>query len=270
MTITGNSPWRRRILWGVGLLLALLTGVAIGLYVLLHGSLPQQDGTATLSGLSAPVAIERDGLGIPTIRGANRLDVARATGFVHAQERFFQMDLTRRRAAGELAELFGAAALELDRAHRLHRFRHRARQTLTAAPPADQALIAAYAEGVNTGLSALSTAPFEYLMLRTTPQPWRPEDTALVIYAMYLDLQDRQWPHESARGLLRDRLPTALAEFLDPVGGEWDAPLQGEPLAALPPPGPEVFNAAVPSPQTSLAHVPPSPPSQPPPTGGGV
>lgn len=247
MNITGNSPWRRRILWSSSILLALLAGAAIGLYVLLHDSLPLLDGAATLSGLSAPVAIERDALGIPTVRGVNRLDVARATGFIHAQERFFQMDLTRRRAAGELAELFGAAALELDRANRLHRFRHRAHHILTTLPTVEQTLIAAYAEGVNTGLSALSTAPFEYLLLRATPQPWRPEDTLLVVYAMYLDLQDRQWPLESARGLLRDRLPPALTEFLDPVGVEWDAPLQGEPLAALPPPGPEVFNAAAPS-----------------------
>ena len=270
MTLTENSPWRRRMRWCAGALLGLLTSAAIGLYLLLNGSLPILDGTATLSGLSAPVAIERNALGVPVIRGANRLDVARATGFVHAQERFFQMDLTRRRAAGELAELFGAAALGMDRTHRLHRFRHRAQYILIALPAAEQALIVAYAEGVNAGLAALSTAPFEYGLLRTTPQPWRPEDTLLVVCAMYLDLQDRQWPLESARGLLRDRWPPALAEFLDPVGTEWDAPLQGEPLAALPPPGPEVFNAAKPARQTALVHAAPSPPTPLPPEERGV
>jgi penicillin amidase len=265
-----SFPRRRRILWGVGVVLALLTSAAVGFYTLLHGSLPLLDGTTTLPGLSAPVAIERDGLGIPTIRGASRLDVARATGFVHAQERFFQMDLTRRRASGELAELFGAAALEIDRAHRLHRFRHRAQQALTTLPATERSLIAAYAEGVNAGLSALSISPFEYLLLRAMPELWRPEDTLLVIYAMYLDLQDRQWPRESARGLLRDRLPPALAEFLDPVGAEWDAPLQGEPLATLPLPGPDVFNTAVPPVQTSLARARPSPPTPLPPRERGV
>ena len=265
MTLTENSPWRRHILWWVGALLGLPTSAAIGLYLLLNGSLPILDGTATLSGLSAPVAIERDALGVPVIRGANRLDVARATGFVHAQERFFQMDLTRRRAAGELAELFGAAALGMDRTHRLHRFRHRAQYILIALPAAEQALIVAYAEGVNAGLAALSTAPFEYGLLRTTPQPWRPEDTLLVVYAMYLDLQDRQWPHESARGLLHDRLPPALAEFLDPVGTEWDAPLQGEPWATPSLPGPEVFNMAVPAWQTAFVHAASSPPTPLPP-----
>lgn len=261
MTKTEKFRWRHRLLWSSGALLTLLAGAAIGLHVLLRGSLPRLEGTARLPGLSASVMVERDALGVPTLRGANRLDVARATGFVHAQERFFQMDLLRRRAAGELAELFGAAMLEMDRANRPHRFRQRARQALTLAPPEDQALIAAYVAGVNAGLAALSTPPFEYLLLRATPQPWRTEDTPLIVYAMYLDLQDQQWLRESARGLLRDRLPPALAEFLDPVGTEWDAPLRGEPLAALPPPGPEVFNVATLSPSSRLAYVSPSTPA---------
>src|SRR6266508_1763258 len=67
-------------------------------YLRLHGSLPLLDGTVPIARLGAPVTVERDALGVPTLRGANRLDVARATGFIHAQERFFQMDLLRRRA----------------------------------------------------------------------------------------------------------------------------------------------------------------------------
>ena len=62
-----------------------------------------------MAGLGAPVRIERDALGVPVVRGGSRLDVARATGFLHAQDRFFQMDLLRRSAAGELAALVGAA-----------------------------------------------------------------------------------------------------------------------------------------------------------------
>ena len=239
-----RSPrgWRRWALRASLGLLALLASGAGWLYLRLHGSLAQLDGAAALPGLSAPVTVERDVLGIPTIRGETRLDVARATGFVHAQERFFQMDLLRRTAAGELAALFGPAALELDRAHRLHRFRHRARQTLTTAPAEDQALIAAYTAGVNAGLAGLSAPPFEYLLLRTTPEPWRPEDTPLAVYAMYVDLQSQQWLRESTHGVLYDRLPPELAAFLDPPGTDWDAPLQGEPLQSPPPPGSDVFD----------------------------
>ncbi|MER2581201.1 MAG: penicillin acylase family protein, partial [Candidatus Competibacter sp.] len=138
--------WWRTLLVG-GILLALLIGGAGWLYSQLRGSLPQLTGAAKLTGLSAPVIIERDALGIPTIRGETRLDVARATGFVHAQERFFQMDLLRRAAAGELAALIGSAALDLDRANRLHRFRYRARKALETILAQDQALIAAYVAG---------------------------------------------------------------------------------------------------------------------------
>ncbi|MBS1223965.1 MAG: Penicillin amidase, partial [Proteobacteria bacterium] len=81
----------RRWVWLTsGGLLALLIGAGGWFYVQLHGSLARLDGAAPLAGLSAPVIVERDTLGIPTIQGESRLDVARATGFVHAQERFFQ------------------------------------------------------------------------------------------------------------------------------------------------------------------------------------
>ena len=99
-----SSHMRRRILRAAAVLLGLflVLGLAGGLYVRaqLRASLPQLDGTLRVNGLSAPVTIERDGLGIPTVRGASREDVARAIGTLHAQERFFEMDLSRRRAAG--------------------------------------------------------------------------------------------------------------------------------------------------------------------------
>jgi penicillin G amidase len=237
-----SRRWRRWALLAGFVLLVAPAGGAGWLYLQLRGGLPQLDGQIALPGLSALVIIERDGLGIPTIQGATRSDVARATGFIHAQERFFQMDLLRRVAAGELAELFGAAALDLDRRSRLHRFRERAQEVLTTASVEEQALLATYTAGVNAGLAALAAVPFEYQLIRLQPAPWRPEDTLLVVYAMYLDLQGSQWRRESVRGALHDRLPPALAEFLDPLGTEWDAPLQGEPFAAAPPPGPEVFD----------------------------
>ncbi|MEI2771719.1 MAG: penicillin acylase family protein [Candidatus Competibacter sp.] len=237
-----HRRWWRRTLLASGILLALLIGGAGWLYDQLRGSLPQLTGAVKLTGLSAPVIIERDALGIPTIRGETRLDVARATGFVHAQERFFQMDLLRRAAAGELAALIGSAALDLDRANRLHRFRYRARKALETILAQDQALIAAYVAGVNAGLAALSAPPFEYLLLRTAPEPWRAEDTLLAIYAMYLDLQGSQRLQESTRGILHEQLPPKLAAFLDPPGTDWDAPLQGEPFVSPSLPDPEVFD----------------------------
>ena len=93
------------------LILAALTGA----WLCLRGSLPVLDGRVSAPGLSAPVSITRDARGVPTISAANRTDLAWATGFVHAQDRFFEMDLSRRLAAGELSELVGEVALPQDR-----------------------------------------------------------------------------------------------------------------------------------------------------------
>jgi penicillin amidase len=140
------------------LLLAVLAGlVAAGLWLStrLEASLPRLDGVEEVAGIGAEVAIERDALGIPTIAGADRTDVAHGLGFVHAQDRFFQMDLLRRQAAGELSELFGDPALPADRGHRVHRFRSRAGAVLEAMDAADRLVVDAYVDGVNAGLAAL-------------------------------------------------------------------------------------------------------------------
>ncbi len=237
--------WRIALRLLLGAIAALVVVAAVGGFWLraqVRGSLPVVDGEVVIRGLSAPVLIERDSLGVVTIRGATRLDVARATGFVHAQERFFQMDLSRRRAAGELAELFGPAALPADRALRIHQFRARARRIVAAASAADRALMEAYAAGVNAGLASLKNAPFEYLVLRSDPAPWRPEDAILVVFAMYVQLQDENGSRESVYGVMHDLLPEPLYEFLAPRGTEWDAPVVGEPFRTPAIPGPEVWD----------------------------
>ncbi|MDX1604754.1 MAG: penicillin acylase family protein [Candidatus Competibacterales bacterium] len=228
--------WLSRIL----LLLVLLAAAGLGAgYGVLRASLPRLDGQWSLPGLDAPVAIVRDAAGVPTIRAGHREDATRALGFLHAQERYFQMDLLRRSAAGELAELFGAAALDYDRAVRVHRFRDRVATNLDQLTTSERTLLRAYADGVNAGLGALTAAPFEYWLLRAHPRPWRPEDTLLAVQAMYLDLQSKAAELERARGLLWDVLPAPVAAFLDPPGTPWDAPLVGEAFRLPSPPGPE-------------------------------
>ncbi len=223
---------------------AVLLLVASGLWLRHHlgQSLARLDGEIEIAGLVADVTIERDELGVPTIRGENRSDVARGLGFLHGQERFFQIDLIRRKAAGELAELVGAAALPLDRRVRIHRFRARARAIVAAMEDADRQLLDAYVEGVNAGLDALDAPPFEYLVLGTEPKPWSGEDSLLAGYAMYLDLQGNGGHRESVYGLAHDLLPPALYEFLAARGTEWDAPIDGEMLATPAIPAPEDFD----------------------------
>jgi penicillin amidase len=210
-------------------------GAGVWFYFQLRASLPQLDGAATVPGLAAPVTIERDALGVPTVRGRTRTDVARALGFVHAQDRFFQMDLLRRHAAGELAELFGQSALDHDKAVRVHQFHARARAVLAALAPDEVALLTAYTDGVNAGLRSLHAKPFEYLLLRTDPQPWKPEDSVLVIYAMTLDLQDAG-NYERSLTTLRDTYGQSAINFFAPLFTPEDAALDGStaPLALLP------------------------------------
>ncbi|HYB65766.1 MAG TPA: penicillin acylase family protein [Steroidobacteraceae bacterium] len=226
------------------LLVVIALAVPLGL---LRASLPRLDGELREAGLKAPVRISRDALGVPTIEAANRFDLAYGTGFVHGQDRFFQMDLSRRLAAGELAELFGQVAVDQDRRTRLFRLRSVAREVLAGASEPQRALLEAYARGVNAGRASLRSRPWEYWVLGAPPAAWQPEDTVLVTYAMWWDLQSEDWGYERLRQEVNARLggpecsggwKCALG-FLYPERTEWDAPVGTEaPFApaALPPP----------------------------------
>ena len=237
---------RLRLLASVLSLLVLAAIIVAGwYYTRIRASLPQLDGTTTATGLASAVTIARDGQGVPTIRGENRADVARALGWLHAQDRFFQMDLLRRVSAGELAELFGPRALPRDRAARMHGFRKLAQTVIPRLSPEQRAIIEAYAAGANAGLGALREPPFEYLVLREPPQPWRAEDTLLVCYAMTMDLQDEEGAYERTLMTLRDQFGLEGLAFFAPVVTPDDAALDGTtaPLAAIP--SPKMINLRV-------------------------
>jgi penicillin amidase len=221
---------RRFVSFALGL--ALLLGVTVaggGFFVQrqLQNSLPQLSGTIDLPGLEATVTVDRDEYGIPTITAGSRADAARALGFVHAQDRFFQMDLQRRQAAGELSALVGGRAVPADRAARVHRFRHISRQAVAQTNAEYRRVLEAYAGGVNAGLASLGAEPIEYHVLRVSPEPWKTEDTILTVLAMFNTLQGRQPQFEATFGTMRDTLPPAVYDFLTARGSEWDAPVTG-------------------------------------------
>ena len=220
----------------VAAVLLVLVG-AVGVWGTLRASLPDLDGEAEVAGLTAPVTVERDAAGVPTITAATRADAARALGYVHAQERWFQMDLLRRVPSGELSELLGEATWPTDSTMRAHRFRARAEAVVAALPADQRAVLDAYTEGANAGLAGLGARPFEYLALRHEPAPWRPEDSILAAAAMTVDLQfDGGYGLELERVALEAALPPALVDFLTPAGDEWDAPIEGGPLDPAPVP----------------------------------
>jgi penicillin amidase len=216
-----------------------------------RASLPVTTGELALAGLGAPVRVERDALGIPVIRAQTLDDALRAQGFVHAQDRFFQMDLSRRATAGELAALFGARAVEGDRRLRPRQRRRAARQLLAGLDVPTRRLIDSYCAGVNAGLRALGAAPPEYLLLRAAPEPWLAEDTLLAVLGFF-DMLSFNHRMEKPLGVMAATLPPALVEFLTPSTSRWDVPLiAGDPAAAplgpggyepLPVPGADVVD----------------------------
>ncbi|MBS0421888.1 MAG: penicillin acylase family protein [Proteobacteria bacterium] len=201
-------------------------------HVVLRSSLPTLDGDVHHLGVVSPVTVDRDARGVPTIEAANRVDLAYGTGFVHGQDRFFEMDLSRRLAAGELSEVFGKVAVQQDERARLFRFRQVARAALQQATPEQRAVLEAYARGVNAGLAGLRSRPWEYWVLGSPPVEWRPEDTYLVSHAMWWDLQYSGIDREILRMQINERLHgdeceggwKCALQFMYPQRTAWDAP----------------------------------------------
>ena len=221
--------------WILAILLTLLLATSALIYSLLYLSLPAYEGELKAD-VTHSVRLDRDNLGYLSIHAANRHDVAYALGFSHAQERFFQMDLLRRNAAGELAELFGKRALPADKTLRQHRFRYRAQRAFNALGPAEQQLVKRYREGVNQGLALLSVRPFEYLLLKQSPMPWQDEDAFLVIYSMYLDLQSKLGRDDYAMTVLKQALPADWYAFLQQHSDVWQAALDDSVMPSIPMP----------------------------------
>jgi penicillin amidase len=229
----------RLVAWTLAAILVLVALlVAVALWEM-HRSVPTLDGQVRVPGLQAPVTISRDALGTAVVKGANRLDVARGLGFVHAQERFFEMDLARRSAAGELSALFGSLALERDKTRRTHRLRAMLVARLGSMAANEQALLQAYADGVNDGLAQLGARPWQYLLLRAEPQRWKPVDSMLVAAEMFWMLQGSSVDEGLERAQWRECVGDELFDWLEPRGGRWDAALDASVLKPGAMPGPE-------------------------------
>ena len=214
------------------ILFLVVTSLGTWIYSQIDSALPVLEGKRTLLGLSDTAVVERDKQGIVTIKAKKRNDIAVATGFIHAQERFFQMDLLRRNSAGELASLFGEKALPHDKEIRRHRFRERARVIVSQLPAKDLALLKAYTRGVNQGISNLKSPPFEYLLLQHEPVSWQEEDTILTVLSMYMDLQYAAGDRERTLGNIKNTLGEDVFKFLNPQGSIWDAAIDGSQLSS--------------------------------------
>ncbi|HSF18880.1 MAG TPA: penicillin acylase family protein [Vicinamibacteria bacterium] len=218
------SPWIK--IFALGVLLLATLAIASGgcVYLLARRSLPLIDGSAQLSSLTAPVEVLRDSNRVPHIFGADVRDLIRAMGFVHAQDRFFQMEMARRTASGTLAEIFGEEAIEPDRQARLFGLAAAAGAELERMAPEAREVLEAYASGVNAYLEAHGDKlPPELSFLRLRPSPWQPQDSL----AVGRILSDRLSENGTVE-LLRSRLADAVGietayrlTGLEPPVGNW-------------------------------------------------
>lgn len=205
------------------LVLLALMGVAGG-YLWLRSSLPVSDGKLDLPGLTAELRITRDAHGIPTITAQSDRDAAFALGFVHAQDRLFQMDLMRHYGAGRLAEWFGVRAVETDRSIRTLGLYRAAEAQYALLSPELRAVFDAYAAGVNAFLANRRGAlPPEYVLLGIRPEAWSPTDSLL--WGKIMDLQlTGNYRFELLRAKLARRLKPEELAILYP-GYRGDAPV---------------------------------------------
>lgn len=181
-------------------------------------SLPVVEGQLQLTGLSASVSVWRDEHGVPHIEAQNEHDLYLAQGFVTAQDRMFQMDLSRRQASGELSEVVGEKALSRDKFFRTFGLRRAAEASLSAYSPEARSALDWYAEGVNAYIQqakANHALPFEFTILGYEPRDWQALDTLTIGKYMAFDLGGH-WEQQVFNYSLAQTVSTEKALDLSP------------------------------------------------------
>jgi penicillin amidase len=205
---------RRTLRWLFALaVLVLLLAAALGgwLFYKATTALPQLDGSLNVTGLSAPVAVTRDDHGVPTIEAANMEDLFLAQGYVTAQDRLWEMDMTRRFASGEMAEVLGPAFVKHDREQRILGLPARAEKAVDELSPRDRTYLEAYSRGVNDFIAEQrDRLPLEFRILRYAPRPWTVADSLVIEANMIKELN-----HYSAKvALEREKILAKLGPDL--------------------------------------------------------
>ena len=190
-------------------------GVARAIAIARSGrSHPPLDGRVEVDGLTAPIEVIRDRFGVLHVYASSDADVLFGQGFVHAQDRLFQIDLIRRLAAGRLAEVVGARGLASDRLMRRLGLADRAGRDLATAGEEERALLFAYAAGVNAGVRVLRALPPEYALLTEPPAPWHPEHSLLLGRFLMLSFATN-WDTELERERLLEAVGPDRAALVD-------------------------------------------------------
>jgi penicillin amidase len=229
--IVGKSMVASRLgrifIWLIAIVIAVPLIGAAGGFLWWRQSLPQLNGEVQLDRLGAEVRVIRDRHGVPHITASDRTDAARVLGYLHAQDRFFQMDITRRVLQGRISEAIGPRGLSLDKLFRTLDIAGRASESVAALSPELTASLHAYADGVNAWLrDGGQSLPLEYALLGIEPEPWKPEDSILWGKGMAWKLS-ANWRQDATRAALAADYGRARAErFFPPIFPEWPVTLK--------------------------------------------
>ena len=233
---SASSPARtaRRVVWSISFVIdgLIILALAVGgwLYWRIHACLPQLDGRLAVAGVENKVEVLRDARGVPHLKASSLDDLMFAEGYVTAQDRLWQMDLSRRLARGELSEIFGKRTLQVDIENRRLGFPEAAERGIQELDPESRQVLAAYTRGVNAFISThLGRLPIEFLILHYPPRPWREADSIGVALNMAKSL-NTSWRTDLMRERLKSKLTPELYADLFPDQAALDHPV-AEPVS---------------------------------------
>lgn len=213
-----KSKWKKYSLWSIAIIFVVLAAAFFITYGFLSRSLPKIEGEIRIGSISKEVTVDRDDNGVPHILAANEKDLFIAQGYVQAQDRLFQMDLSRRQASGRLSEVIGEATVENDKYFRTLGLRRAAEASYEAYSPAAKKILSWYAEGVNLYIKEAAEngkLPVEFSILGYKPESWTPVDSLTIGKYMAYDLGGH-WESQAFRYYLLQHFPEDKAYELFP------------------------------------------------------
>ncbi len=203
----------------IGLLGVLLVlGVALYFFVRyeIRKSFPRTEGTVAVAGLGNPVEVTRDEYGVPTIEARDDHDLMFALGYVHAQDRLWQMDITRRLGQGRLSELLGDVTVPFDRMFRIVGIRRIAEEVERGLPKETRDMLQWYADGVNAYIAShQGKFPIEFDLLQYNPEPWQPVHSLIIGRLMAWEL-NLSWWTDLTFGAIAERVGLEKALDISP------------------------------------------------------
>lgn len=188
------QKWKKILFGIIGTVIALIIFISILSYIIVNQSLPDYDAELFLDGLNGETAVYRDSSAIPMIIAETDEDAIFALGFIHAQERLFQMDIARRAGEGRLSEIFGSKTIPIDKLFRTVGIYSNVKENYSKLNPLTKKMLDAYTNGVNSYIDSYKGKyQIEFDLLGYDPYKWKPEHSLVIAKLMAWDLNVSWW-----------------------------------------------------------------------------